>query len=137
MKIKYQCINKKNTRLQIERKAQYKRTDTYIYETKKWTVYNDVEDNDFKPIVDKVIELNGCFITGAAGTGKSQLIRQMKTELENKGKTYQCLAPTNLAALNIKGVLFISLFQNLKNWIHYIILMKYQCVKKYFMSFLL
>ena len=50
----------------------------YIYESKKWTVYNDVEDNDFKPIVDKVVELNGCFITGPAGTGKSQLIRQIK-----------------------------------------------------------
>ena len=90
----------KITRLQIERKAQYIRTDTYIYEPKKWTV----EDNDFKPIVDKVIELNqSCFITGPAGTGKSQLIRQIKNELENKGKTFSCLAPTNLAALNIKG----------------------------------
>jgi len=27
-------LEKKNTRLQIERKAQYKRTDTYIYEPK-------------------------------------------------------------------------------------------------------
>jgi Cdc6-like AAA superfamily ATPase len=47
----------------------------------KWTVYNDVEDNSFKPIVDIVIELNGCFITGPAGTGKSQLLRQIKQEL--------------------------------------------------------
>ena len=40
---------------------------------KKWTVCNDLEDNDFKPIVDKVVELNeSCFITGPAGTGKSQ-----------------------------------------------------------------
>jgi len=82
-------LEKKNTRLQIQRKAQYKRTDTYIYEPKKWTVYNDVEDNDFKPIVDNVFELNqSCFITGPAGTGKSQLIRQIKQELQNKGKTF-------------------------------------------------
>jgi AAA domain len=67
-------------------------------------VYNDVEDNDFKPIDDKVIELNeSCFVTRPAGTGKSQLIRQIKQELENKGKKYQCLAPTNLEAINIKG----------------------------------
>ena len=68
-------LENKNTRLQIERKAQYKRTDTYIYE----------------PLVDKVIELNeSCFITGPAGTGKSQLIRQIKQELQNKGKTFAC-----------------------------------------------
>jgi len=107
-------LEKKNTRLQIERKAQYKRTDTYIYEPKQWTVYNDVEDNDFKPIVDRVIELNGCFITGPAGTGKSQLIRQIKQELQNKGKTFSCLAPTNLAAINIKGTTVHKFVSKLK-----------------------
>jgi AAA domain len=129
-------LEKKNTRLQIGRKARYKRTDTYIYETgkkdlsflpiasnpcgfdesKKWTVYNDVEDNDLKPIVDRVIELNGCFIARPAGTGKSQLIRQTKQELQNKGKTFSCLAPTNLAAINIKGTTvhkFVSKFKKM------------------------
>ena len=108
-------LENKNTRIQIERKAQYKRTDTYIYESKKWNVYNDVEDNDFKPIVDKVVELNkSCFITGPAGTGKSQLIRQIKQELQNKGKTFACLAPTNLAAINIKGTTVHKFVSKLK-----------------------
>ena len=87
----------------------------YIYESKKWTAYNDVEDNDFKPIVDKVVELNeSCFITGPAGTGKSQLIRQIKQELQNKGKTFACLAPTNLAAINIKGTTVHKFVSKLK-----------------------
>ena len=43
------------------------------------------------------------FIIGPAGTGKLQLIRQIKQELQNKGKTFACLAPTNLAVINIKG----------------------------------
>ena len=115
-------LENKNTRLQIERKPQYKRNDTYIYESKKWNVYNDVEDNDFKPLVDKVIELNeSCFITGIAGSGKSQFIRHFKQELQNNGKTYACLAPTNLAALNIKGTTVHKFVSKLKKWIHYTI----------------
>ena len=82
---------------------------------------NDVEDNDFKPIVDRVIELNGCFVTGPPGTGKSQLIRQIKQELQNKGKTFSCLAPTNLAAINIKGTTVLKFVSKLKKWNHYII----------------
>jgi ATP-dependent exoDNAse (exonuclease V) alpha subunit len=70
----------------------------------KWTTLEDVTDNNFKPLVDEVISSNkSYFITGSAGTGKSQLIRDIKTELDQKKKTYKCLAPTNLAALNIKG----------------------------------
>ena len=65
----------------------------------KWTTLEDVNDNNFKPLIDEVIN----FITGSAGTGKSQLIRDIKTELDKQKKTYKCLAPTNLAALNIKG----------------------------------
>ena len=72
-------------------------------------------NNDFKPIVDKVIELNeSCFITGPAGTGKSQLIRQIKQELQNKGKKFSCLAPTNLAAINIKGTTVHKFVSKLK-----------------------
>ena len=44
-----------------------------------------------------------CVFIGRRGTGKSQLIRDIKDELDKNGKLYKCLAPTNLAALNIKG----------------------------------
>ena len=98
-------LEDKNTRLQVERKASYKREHSYYFKPVHWTNKNkDVEDNNFKPLVNKVINSNkSFFITGPAGTGKSQLIRDIKTELDNQKKTYKCLAPTNLAALNIKG----------------------------------
>ena len=97
-------LEDKHSRLQIERMPSYKRDTSYEYEHLKWQVINDVEDNNFKPLVDTVINSNkSYFITGPAGTGKSQLIRDIKDELEKNGKSYKCLAPTNLAALNIKG----------------------------------
>ena len=101
--LKYK-LEEKNTRLQIERNAKFIRKNIYLYEPDKWNIYEDVEDNDFKPLVDKLINLNkSCFITGSAGTGKSELIRQTKLRLDEEGKTYKCLAPTNLAAINING----------------------------------
>jgi len=82
----------------------YKRNNTYKYNPRSWTLHKDFEENNFKPSVKQAINLNqSLFITGPAGTGKSELIRQIKTELDIKNKNYKCLAPTNLAALNIKG----------------------------------
>ena len=112
-------LENKHTRLQIERKAGYKRTEIYKYEPKQWNLFNDVEDNSFKPLVDKIIELNeSFFITGQAGTGKSHLIRQLKEQLKQNGKSFQCIAPTNLAALNINGITvhkFVSKLKNMKS----------------------
>ena len=98
-------LEDKTTRLQIERKPQYKRECIYQHEILQWSTINDVEDNNFKPLVDQVISSDkSYFITGPAGTGKSELIRNIKTELNKTNKTYICLAPTNLAALNIDGM---------------------------------
>ena len=81
-----------------------------------WNIDNDVQDNDFKPLVDKVIKSNkSYFITGPAGTGKSQLIKNIKTELDIQKKTYICLAPTNLAALNIDGGTIHKFVSRIKN----------------------
>jgi chromosomal replication initiation ATPase DnaA len=97
-------LEDKDTRLQIERKQHYKRDVKYENKILKWKTYEDVEDNDFKPLVDTVINRNeSFFITGSAGTGKSQLIRAIKEELDKNGKVFKVMAPTNLAALNIKG----------------------------------
>lgn len=97
-------LEDKNTRLQVERMPKYSRRNKYELVQKKWKIFNDVKDNNFKPLVDKVLELDqSLFITGPAGTGKSELIRQIKNELDKQEKKYKCLAPTNLAALNIKG----------------------------------
>ena len=98
-------LEDKTTRLQIERKGHYKRDIIYQHEETLWNTINDVEDNNFMPLVDKVINSNkSYFITGPAGTGKSELIRNIKRELANDNKTFKCLAPTNLAALNIDGM---------------------------------
>jgi len=112
---KYKLENK-FTRLQVQRKAQYKRENVYTYEPKHWNIFTDVKDNDFQPLVNQVFELNqSAFITGPAGTGKSELIRQIKTKLDAENKTYICLAPTNLSALNIKGTTIHKFVSKLKN----------------------
>ena len=65
-------LEDKNTRLQIQRKEQFKRDVKYENIILKWKTYEDVEDNNFKPLVDTVINKNeSFFITGSAGTGKS------------------------------------------------------------------
>lgn len=80
------------------------RNDKYIYHPSEWIIYKDVENNNFTPLVDKIINLDkSCLITGPAGTGKSELIRQIKSQLEQKEITFKTVAPTNLAALNIGG----------------------------------
>ena len=112
---KYKLENK-FTRLQVQRKAQYKRENVYTYEPKHWNIFTDVKDNDFQPLVNQIFELNkSAFITGCAGTGKSELIRQIKLKLDAENKTYICLAPTNLSALNIKGVTIHKFVAKLKN----------------------
>src|SRR4051812_48287273 len=42
-------------------------------------------------------------ITGSAGTGKSFLIDHICSELDRKGKIFRIVAPTGVAAVNVKG----------------------------------
>jgi hypothetical protein len=51
-------LEDKNTRLQIERKAKYKREIKYEHTILKWKNYEDVEDNNFIPLVETVINKN-------------------------------------------------------------------------------
>lgn len=48
------------------------------------------------------------FITGKAGTGKSTFLKVL---LEVSGKKFACLAPTGIAALNVKGQTIHSYFR--------------------------
>ena len=138
-------LEDKNTRLQVERMPNYSRSNKYEFDKKTWNIYNDVEDNNFKPLVDQVINLNkSLFITGPAGTGKSQLIRDIKTDLETQGKNYICLAPTNLAALNIKGTTihkFVSKLRKMDSLytleLDYIFVDEISMVKEIFYKFFL
>jgi nucleoside-triphosphatase THEP1 len=157
-------LEPKKTRLQVERKQQYKRNEIYVYKPKNWTIYEDVKDNNFTPLVNTVLDLNtSFFITGPAGTGKSKLIRQIKTRLDTEKKTclclldedkkekkeekeeyntYECLAPTNLAAINIEGVTihkFVSKLKNMKSLYNmdydYIFVDEISMVKEIFYKF--
>jgi DNA replication protein DnaC len=65
--------------------------------------------DDFKRAFDVMENTNySVFITGKAGTGKSTLIRYFKL---NTGKKAVYLAPTGVAALNIRGKTIHSLFK--------------------------
>ncbi len=64
--------------------------------------------------LDQMDVLNGClFITGKAGTGKSTLI-QLFRKLTQKRVIF--LAPTGVAAVNIKGQTIHSFFKFPPNW---------------------
>jgi hypothetical protein len=91
-------------RLQIEMKPNYIRTETFNYEKPKFNITEDVEDNNFEPLVRKIVESLGCcFINGIAGAGKTTLINQIKKYLDDKGLKYNCLCPTNISKLLVNG----------------------------------
>jgi ATP-dependent exoDNAse (exonuclease V) alpha subunit len=61
--------------------------------------------NKFNELRDKIINSNeSYFITGPGGSGKTELIKQLQQEITKRGKKYESLAPTNLAALLIGGI---------------------------------
>jgi type IV secretory pathway ATPase VirB11/archaellum biosynthesis ATPase len=50
-----------------------------------WKSISDVEDNDFKPLVNKIMNSNqSYFITGPGGSGKTTLLKQLQAELTKK-----------------------------------------------------
>ena len=48
-------LEEKITRLQIEKKPKYKRDIKYDYQVLTWNNFDDVQDNNFKPLVETVI----------------------------------------------------------------------------------
>ena len=93
-------------RLKISKMPNNMRSELYEIKTfYNWRVTPDVEDNNFKPLVDKIIKSNkSYFLTGPGGVGKSSLIKLTQERLKAIGKTYVSLAPTNLAAMIIDGM---------------------------------
>jgi ATP-dependent DNA helicase PIF1 len=53
--------------------------------------------------LQSVVDGKNTFITGPAGTGKSHLINHIKKNLITLKKTFSCLAPTGVAAINVNG----------------------------------
>ncbi len=58
----------------------------------------DVSDNNFKPLVEHIINNNiSVNIDGRAGTGKSTFIKQIQEEFDKRQVQYKTLAYTNKA----------------------------------------
>ena len=85
------------------KKAQYFRTEKFEYVKQDFNIIKDVEDNDFKPLIEKIINLDGCSVQGVAGSGKSTLINNLVKEIKNMGKDVTLLTPTNISAIIIGG----------------------------------
>ena len=139
-------IEYKEERLGISRMAKYTRTDVFKSENSVWNIINDNHiDKDFKPLAAQIINSNKSYnIDGRAGVGKSHLIREIKTQLQQQKKTFVCLAPTNKACRVIEGQTlhkFVSKIKNKKAMgnlnVDYIIVDEISMVKEVFYKFLL
>jgi 5-methylcytosine-specific restriction protein A len=97
-------LEDKDHRIKVERLSKYVRKDTYNHKDIKFDVSEDVTDNDFKPLVDMIINSKKSFhIDGRAGCGKSTLIKMLQAALKLRGFSFNSLAPTNKACIIING----------------------------------
>jgi ATP-dependent exoDNAse (exonuclease V) alpha subunit len=70
----------------------------------KYEIFNDVKDNNLKPLVERMLNLEESFIVqGCPGVGKSHFTRLLQDELTSRNKQFVSLAPTNKASLIIRG----------------------------------
>ncbi len=76
----------------------------------------DVEDNDFKPLVDKIMKSEqSYFITGPGSSSKTTLLKQLQGVLTKPDKNSITLCPTNLAALLVGGMTIHKFAAKVKN----------------------
>jgi DNA replication protein DnaC len=91
-------------RVKYPKLVHYMRFDNYTLHTEPWEITPDVKDNNFEPLINKILDSNESWlINGPPGAGKTTLINKIKEYLTNNIKVYKCLAPTNLAILLIDG----------------------------------
>jgi hypothetical protein len=94
----------KKERLKVEHLPKFVRTQVYEHEEPTWKLIDDVNENNFDPLVDYIINSNqSVHIDGRAGTGKSTLIKKIQAELTKQSKKYITLCPTNKSARIVKG----------------------------------
>ena len=102
---RYKIEVKKYDALKSERMKNLKRDEVYTYDKKEWQLYNDVDNDDFTPLVNTIIDSKSSFnVLGAAGTGKSHLIKMLKKKLDSLSIEYNVLGPTNKSAILIGGM---------------------------------
>ena len=101
---KYKFENAKT--LDIERKPRWIRDETINFKSNEWTITYDVKDNDFTPLVTKVLDVMGsCNLQAHPGCGKTTFIEKyIKPELTKRNNTYTVLTPTNISALLVNGI---------------------------------
>jgi excinuclease UvrABC ATPase subunit len=85
------------------KKPYYQRVEKFEYSKKDFNIINDVKDNNFAPLIEKIINLDGCSIQGVAGSGKSTLINKLVNEIKNQGLDVTILTPTNISAIIVGG----------------------------------
>jgi molybdopterin-guanine dinucleotide biosynthesis protein len=83
------------------------RKDKYVMGSQAWNMIGN-EGERAKTILNTGTGIN---VDGPAGTGKTYLIKQLVAELEERGKQYAVLAPTNKAALLIGGTTIHKCFK--------------------------
>ena len=94
----------KDKRLECPKMENYKRILKYEIREQDWTIQNDIQSNDFKILVDQILDSKKSInIDGRAGTGKSTLINMLQAEMKLRGISFKTLAPTNKAARVIHG----------------------------------
>ena len=139
-------IEHKDHRLEIQRMANFKRTETFKLNVDKFNLSNDNHiDTDFKPLVKKILNSNTSYnIDGRAGVGKSYLIKEIKKQLEIRNKKFVCVAPTNKACRVIDGITLHKFISKLKRKkvlcnlnIDYLIIDEISMIKEVFYKFLL
>jgi hypothetical protein len=98
---KYQF--EKKDRLKFERCKQWSRKERFSKPENKWNDVKDVEDNNFEPLVSKIIDSESSwYIRGIGGCGKSTLIKQIQSNLTTMNKKFVTLGPTNISVLNLQ-----------------------------------
>jgi nucleoside-triphosphatase THEP1 len=130
--------------LKCEMKPKYIRYEKFKYVQKEFKIIPDVLDNDFSPLVEKILDLKGAFITGCAGSGKSFLINEIIKELKVRDTKNIVLATTNLAAVNIgNDAITIDMYCNklkskkqIENCTDYIIIDEVSMMKSQFYNML-
>ena len=93
------------TALNTDRKPRWLRNEQFHLQRKEWKHYQDIEGNDFTPLVHQMLdEMGSCNLQASAGCGKTTLIENyLKPELERRKLTYTVLTPTNISALLVNG----------------------------------